>query len=60
MRHEKGIRLLFDVSDVPVGDTIVGAELRLHKFGIDEIGNITISVYQVLLDYNGYSYYDVT
>lgn len=54
MRHEKGRRLWFDVSDVAVGDTIVGAELRLYKLydDSDVSTQYTVSLYQVSLDYN--------
>lgn len=31
MRHERGKRLWFDVSEVPPGENIIGAELRLYR-----------------------------
>ncbi|KAK3922427.1 Protein 60A [Frankliniella fusca] len=31
LRHERGKRLWFDVSEVPVGEGIMGAELRLYQ-----------------------------
>lgn len=31
VRHERGKRLWFNVADVPVGETIVGAELRIFQ-----------------------------
>lgn len=31
VRHERGKRLWFNVSDVPIAENIVGAELRLYK-----------------------------
>lgn len=31
VRHERGKRLWFNVSEVPVAEDIVGAELRIYK-----------------------------
>ncbi|KAG8291315.1 protein 60A [Homalodisca vitripennis] len=53
VRHERGKRLWFDVSDIPVGETIVDAELRLYKnsnYSMDSGENFTVSVYQLLLE----------
>lgn len=55
MRHERGRRLWFDVSEVSAEDSIVGAELRLyqasnwtHKF--TNLAGYTVTVYQVVSD----------
>lgn len=63
VRHERGKRLWFDVSDVPVADTLVGAEVRLYKIvseneedlseELDE-ASVTITMYQVIEVSNGY------
>ncbi|KAK7571923.1 hypothetical protein V9T40_014395 [Parthenolecanium corni] len=53
LRHEKGKHLWFDVSDVPVGDTVVGSELRIYKFRNPESEKYTVTVNQVLLDFDG-------
>lgn len=54
VRHERGRRLWFDVSEVPAGDTVVGAELRLYKSRNEEdYESLMITVYRVVFDYNG-------
>lgn len=53
LRHEKGKHLWFDVSDVPVGDTVVGSELRIYKFRNPDSEKYTVTVNQVLLDFDG-------
>lgn len=54
VRHERGRRLWFDVSEVPAGDTVVGAELRLYKLRNDEdYESLMITIYRVVFDYNG-------
>lgn len=53
VRHERGKRLWFDVSDIPVGETIVDAELRLYQnsnYSADLSENFTVTVYQLLLE----------
>lgn len=54
MRHDKGGRLWFDVSDAPLGDIIVGAELRLYKLRSNDSEKYTVTIYRVLLDVNGW------
>ena len=57
VRHERGKRLWFDVSDVPVSDTLIGAEVRLYR-ALDEDSEeeqpLTVTMYQVIEDLNGY------
>lgn len=49
MRHERGRHLWFDVSDVPTGELIVGAELRLYQApGMHK--NAVIQVYELVVD----------
>ncbi|CAG9862784.1 unnamed protein product [Phyllotreta striolata] len=53
VRHERGKRLWFNVSDVPVAEDVVGAELRLYKnkkrSGNKNHGSIyTITVFQMV------------
>lgn len=53
VRHERGKRLWFDVSEVPVDETIVGAELRLFQnanYTVRLPTSYTITIYQVLYD----------
>lgn len=53
VRHEHGKRLWFDVSDIPVGETIVDAELRLYQnsnYSGDLGENFTVTIYQLLLE----------
>lgn len=53
VRHERGKRLWFDVSEVPAGEQIIGAELRLYR-SMDLIrpkknrGSFTLTAYRVL------------
>lgn len=50
VRHKKGKRLWFDVSEVPPGEMIVGAELRLYQssnYTHNEEDNCTVAVYIV-------------
>lgn len=55
MRHEKGRTLWFDVSDVPVGDTVLNSELRVFKQynEKDEITKFSVKIYQIMIDFNG-------
>ncbi|XP_074102255.1 glass bottom boat [Cotesia typhae] len=52
VRHERGKRLWFDVSEVPPGEHIIGAELRLYR--TMEIkhrrnrGSLMVTVYRVI------------
>ena len=54
LRHERGKRLWFDVSEVPAGEGIMGAELRLYQrpaprdSAVIGDGTYTISVYLVV------------
>ncbi|KAL3282265.1 hypothetical protein HHI36_005456 [Cryptolaemus montrouzieri] len=52
VRHERGKRLWFNVSDVPIAENIVGAELRLYKHENHRRkkskGQYTITVYQLI------------
>ena len=49
MRHERGRHLWFEVSDVPAGERIVGAELRLYQTpGMHK--NAIIQVYELVAD----------
>jgi len=52
VRHERGKRLWFDVSEVPPEEYIIGAELRLyhnaHTKNQRTHGSHTITVYRVL------------
>lgn len=57
VRHERGKRLWFDVSEVPPQEHIIGAELRLYRSadvkGRKNHGSHTITVYRVLKTENG-------
>lgn len=57
VRHERGKRLWFDVSEVTPQDQIIGAELRLYRVaefkGRKNHGSHTITVYRVLKTENG-------
>ncbi|KAL6254675.1 hypothetical protein P5V15_013982 [Pogonomyrmex californicus] len=57
VRHERGKRLWFDVSEIPPEEYIIGAELRLyqstHVKNRKNHGSHTITVYQVLKIENG-------
>lgn len=52
MRHERGKRLWFNVSEVPVADSIVGAELRIYQnanFSTKRPNTAyTVTVYQLI------------
>uniref|UniRef100_T1J3K1 TGF-beta family profile domain-containing protein n=1 Tax=Strigamia maritima TaxID=126957 RepID=T1J3K1_STRMM len=54
LRHEKDRRFWFDMSQVPLGETLLGAELRIYKEEAHrnrhehENANYTISVYEVI------------
>lgn len=53
MRHEHGKRVWFDVSEVPPGELIVNAELRIYQMintTADPWLEFTVSIYQVLVD----------
>lgn len=54
MRHERGRRLWFDVSEVSAEDSIVGAELRLYQSGNwsqkVKSSSFTVTAYQVVTD----------
>ncbi|KAG8037608.1 hypothetical protein G9C98_005819, partial [Cotesia typhae] len=60
VRHERGKRLWFDVSEVPPGEHIIGAELRLYR--TMEIkhrrnrGSLMVTVYRVIRADEGYAY----
>ncbi|XP_075214777.1 TGF-beta family member glass bottom boat [Lycorma delicatula] len=56
VRHERGKRLWFDVSEVPPDEAVVGAELRLYQtsnYSTHSDDNFTVTVYQVLFDDDG-------
>lgn len=52
VRHERGKRLWFNVSEVPVEDTIVGAELRIYKnynsSSTKPDNNYVVTIYQLI------------
>lgn len=51
VRHERGKRLWFDVSEVPAGETIVGVELRIYQMtnvSIKPVTGLVVTLYQVL------------
>lgn len=52
VRHERGKRLWFNVSEVPVAEDIVGAELRIYKNDDKERKNphaiFVVTVYQLI------------
>ncbi|XP_072390025.1 protein 60A [Diabrotica undecimpunctata] len=52
VRHERGKRLWFNASDVPVAEDVVGAELRIYKGNGKDMKNLdavyTITVYQLI------------
>lgn len=53
VRHEHGKRIWFDVSEVPAGEMIVSAELRIYQMintTADPWLEFTVSIYQVLED----------
>jgi hypothetical protein len=53
LRHKRGRRLWFDVSEVPVGERIVSAELRLFLSEGAALQRATVSVYQLVEDDRG-------
>lgn len=53
LRHERGRRLWFDVSEVPVGERIVSAELRLFRSEGSALQRATVSVYQLVTEEKG-------
>lgn len=57
MRHERGKRLWFDVSEVPPEEYLIGAELKLyhnsHVRNRKNHGSYTITVYRVLRTEDG-------
>lgn len=54
VRHERGKRIWFDLSDIHPRDIVMNAELRLFQEKQNlEWSEYTIALYQVLLDYNG-------
>ena len=53
LRHERGRRLWFDVSEVPAGERIVSAELRLFRSEGSASQRATVSVYQIVADERG-------
>jgi len=53
LRHERGRRLWFDVSEVPAGERIVSAELRLFRSEGSAPQRATVSVYQIVADGKG-------
>jgi hypothetical protein len=54
LRHERGRRLWFDVSEVPAGERIVSAELRLFRSEGSAHQRATVSVYQLAADERGW------
>lgn len=53
VRHERGKRLYFDVSEISPGEMIVGAELRLYQnsnYTANHFRSYTVAIYQVLYD----------
>ena len=54
LRHERGRRLWFDVSEVPAGERIVSAELRLFRSEGSAPQRATVSVYQIVADERGW------
>lgn len=57
VRHERGKRLWFNVSEVPVADNIVGAELRIfqnvnYSKRLDVV--YTVTVFQLIRADSGY------
>lgn len=51
VRHERGKRLWFNVSEVPVAENIVGAELRIYQnanFSSKHSQQFTVSAFQLI------------
>lgn len=60
VRHERGKRLWFDVSEVPPGEHIIGAELRLYrsmemKHRRNRGSSFTVTAYRVLRTEDGWA-----
>lgn len=58
VRHERGKRLWFDVSELPVAEDIVGAELRVYQnqsLSKHKNKNYTVTAYQLINSTNGES-----
>ncbi|KAH1013382.1 protein 60A [Dendroctonus ponderosae] len=56
VRHERGKRLWFDVSELPVAEDIVGAELRIYQnqsLSKHSNKNYTVTAYQLIDDEEG-------
>ncbi|XP_046414608.1 protein 60A [Neodiprion virginianus] len=57
VRHERGKRLWFDVSEVPPGESIIGAELRLYQSpdlkNKKKQGSYVVTAYRVLRTEDG-------
>lgn len=57
VRHERGKRLWFNVSEVPVSENIVGAELRIYKnsnlTNFDPDDQFIVAAYQLIRTDNG-------
>lgn len=57
MRHERGKRLWFNLTEVPVENQIVGAELRIFQNPNYTNGNpgtiYTVTAYQLIRSDNG-------
>lgn len=58
VRHEKGKRLMFNISELPLSDDIVGAELRIYQDQSvskkKQNRQYTISAFQVIRNDGGY------
>ncbi|KAG5861193.1 hypothetical protein JTB14_003375, partial [Gonioctena quinquepunctata] len=52
VRHERGKTIWFNVSDVPVAEDIVGAELKIHKtegkLSKNPDSKYTVTIYQLI------------
>lgn len=52
VRHERGKRLWFDVSEMPIAENVVGAELRIFQTGIDSVkkskNSYTVTLYELI------------
>lgn len=58
MRHERGRKLWFDVSEVPIGENIFNAELRIYQSvnysSYDPEDEFTISAHKIVsVDHKG-------
>lgn len=58
VRHERGKRLWFNVSEVPVSENIVGAELRIYKnsnlTNFDPDDQFIVAAYQLIRTDDGF------